>query len=102
MAEIKCPLKVCKAECCGVAPMPAELFEQERSRLQRQVVLMEFPGNHVGAVDENMVCGFLTVDHQCAIYDRRPEVCRKFGDPSETHPMLKCPHLGQCKKEPTP
>ncbi len=43
-------------------------------------------------IDEHVVCGFLTTDFKCAIYDQRPDVCRKFGSVAETHEMLICPH----------
>lgn len=33
-------------------------------------------------------CPFLRDDYKCNIYDRRPEICRKFGDGS--HPLLTC------------
>lgn len=87
-----CNVKACKAACCGFAPIPADLYERRKYLIQRKVAMIqELPGKHVIAVDKNGVCAFLTCEYTCAIYDERPEICRRFGEPNETHPFLKCP-----------
>ena len=89
-----CNTKDCKAACCGFAPIPADLYERRKYLLQRKVEVTPLPGKHVIAVDSSGVCGFLTCEYTCAIYDERPEICRRFGEPNEKHPFLKCPHGG--------
>lgn len=76
-----------------MVPIPAEIFKQYGNKLQRKVKVLEglFEGQ-VTQCDENLNCGFLTKDHKCAIYEKRPEVCQLFGEPGATHPMLICKH----------
>lgn len=88
-----CGTKTCGAECCGLAPIPRDLFERRKYLLQRQVTELQLSGNHVVVVDANGICGFLTCERTCAIYDERPEICRRFGEPTETHPFLRCPYM---------
>lgn len=40
-------------------------------------------------ITEDLFCPFLKKDLSCAIYEDRPDVCRKFGD--ESHELLCCP-----------
>jgi Fe-S-cluster containining protein len=40
-------------------------------------------------ITKDYLCPFLKDDLSCAIYNDRPDVCRKYGD--ESHPMLCCP-----------
>lgn len=89
----KCDVSICYAACCGIVPFSPAQFNGNKHLLQRKVEVVPFVGDTVVAVDENLVCGFLTQDFKCAIYDNRPEVCRLFARKGETHPMLKCPHL---------
>lgn len=46
-------------------------------------------GKVIIPITSDLLCPFLKKDLGCAIYEDRPEVCRKYGD--ETHPMLCCP-----------
>jgi Fe-S-cluster containining protein len=86
----KCDVSICHAACCGPVPFTKAQFNGNRHLLQRKVEVQEFIGGTVVAVDDKLVCGFLTSDYRCAIYDNRPEVCRAFARRGETHPMLKC------------
>lgn len=91
---LACDIGRCHAECCGPVPIPKRLFEEKRHLLQREVEVLEaedLPGV-VMPFDKNLTCGFLTKDFRCAIYNDRPEVCKKFGSIAETHEMLICPH----------
>lgn len=81
----------CKAQCCGVVPMPKELYEKHKDKINRVPnEILNHEGNVI-PITADAYCPFLSDDLQCNIYDDRPEICRKFGD--ETHPMLFCPHL---------
>ena len=87
----------CKAQCCGVVPIPKETYAANQDKIVRK------PHDFVDA-DENVIplttdayCVFLNQDLSCNIYDDRPDVCRKFGD--ESHPMLFCPVLDKNGKE---
>jgi Fe-S-cluster containining protein len=40
-------------------------------------------------ITEDALCPFLKENLECAIYEDRPEICKKFGD--ESHWTLKCP-----------
>lgn len=89
----------CKAECCGIVPIPRTLWQKKQHAIQRhpKEVMSGIATNKITGQRENIVipltednyCPFLKKDLSCAIYDERPEVCRKFGD--ESHPMLCCP-----------
>ena len=82
----------CKGDCCGPVPIPKEVLDRNRFKIQRPIAqeIEMFPGEFV-PLTRDLNCVFLTKDFKCAIYDERPWVCRKFGsgDPS---PRLQCPH----------
>lgn len=89
----------CEALCCGVVPIPAPIWQRNQHKLQRPVKEIhkvyyapEYENRRriaILPVMDDFKCPFLTQDLSCAIYDDRPEVCRKFGD--ESHQLLKCP-----------
>ena len=69
--------------------MDTPLFTKNFDKIQRPVTeLVPFDNAVVIPITDDGYCPFLTNDYQCAIYDERPEVCRKFGD--ESHPQLFC------------
>lgn len=87
----------CQAQCCGVVPIPKEIYEKHKDKVNRKPTkLMEHEGNII-PLTEDFLCPFLDGDLSCKIYEDRPDVCRKFGD--ESHPMLFCPHLDKNGKE---
>lgn len=43
-------------------------------------------------ISENR-CPFQRYDYKCNIYDRRPKICRMFGEGK--HKYLQCGYLGQ-------
>jgi Fe-S-cluster containining protein len=90
---LPCQTDKCKSECCGIVPIPADVFERNRAKLQQpcKIIADLIPGQVI-ATGANLTCGFLSPDHKCVIYDERPDVCRKFGSVEETHEMLICPH----------
>lgn len=88
----------CAARCCGVVPIPRTIWQRNQHNIQREVVSAhkclagKDEASQVTAIlpfTEDLLCPFLKPDLSCAIYDERPEVCRKFGD--ETHIMMCCP-----------
>lgn len=90
----KCDVSKCHAACCGIVPIPRETFEKHVGDVQG-------PYNVINAIDGQVVvmaagkpvCAFLTPEFRCAIYEDRPEICRRFGNGD--HPLLKCRFL--CK-----
>ena len=102
MSKFECKKyhNVCKAKCCGVVPIPRVLWQKKQHAIQRQpkeiikgiATNKEDPSiteSIIIPITEDYYCSFLKKDLSCAIYEDRPEVCRKYGD--ETHPMLCCP-----------
>jgi Fe-S-cluster containining protein len=83
----------CKAKCCGIVPIKISLWQKKQHAIQSRPKEIMFGNSDEGKVvipiTENLCCPFLMEDLSCAIYEDRPEVCRKFGD--ETHEMLCCP-----------
>jgi Fe-S-cluster containining protein len=92
----------CKADCCGVVPIPEKTWKDNQHLLQQKIEhLTELPVKRTALpgveirelaflpITKNFKCPFLKKDLSCAIYDDRPEVCQKFGD--ETHSLLACP-----------
>lgn len=111
----KCHIK-CKAECCGVCPIPSKIYDthldkivnepESIKRLMLHEILSEKPLSsslcsekieYVMPVTKNLKCPFLNQDYSCNIYEDRPPVCRKFGD--ESHPFLTCRWLSKDNKE---
>lgn len=87
----------CKAGCCGIVPIPKEIYDRNKDKINR------VPANVIDMQTDYLpltldaYCPFLSDDLQCNIYDDRPPLCRKFGD--ESHPMLFCPYLDKEGKE---
>lgn len=87
----------CKAMCCGVFPVPKDIYE----RNQKNIVTYphEVIDNHdtIIPLTKGGNCCFLNEDLSCNIYNDRPELCRRFGD--ESHPLLCCPYLDKSGKK---
>ena len=91
----------CKADCCGVVPIPRETWDRNQHLLQqkvehltelkakRKVLGIQIEEMVVIPITKNFHCPFLKPDLSCAIYEERPDVCRKYGD--DSHEMLMCP-----------
>lgn len=87
-----CNVKKCKAACCGLVPIPNDLLHECVNLIQREISLqVEVEDNNTIATDENFRCVFLTPEYRCAIYDRRPQICRIFG--TGDHPLLQCRYI---------
>ncbi len=94
------------AECCGIVPIPRTLWQRKQHAIQREVKSIFKPTdmmkdddieNVIFAITEDNYCPFLSQDLECAIYEDRPELCRKFGD--ESHPLMCCPMQDKEGKE---
>lgn len=86
----------CKAMCCGIVPLPVILWQKNQHKIQRDVKktirgTAEKGGarNIIIPITEDHYCPFLKKDLSCAVYEDRPEICRKFGD--ESHHLMCCP-----------
>jgi len=83
----------CKAKCCGIVPIKLSTWSKNQHNLQREVKEVikgtSSEGKVVIPITEDNYCPFLKEDLECAIYENRPEVCKKFGD--ESHELLCCP-----------
>lgn len=77
-------------ECCGNVPLMTEMWNRCKHRIQRKIV--EVIGNEVWVVPmtEDGLCCFLNKDKECAVYEDRPDVCRKYGIDKE---KLPCPYF---------
>src|ERR1700759_2775322 len=81
----------CKAQCCGIVPIPKEIYKNNQENIIRtphQIIENE---ETFIPLTKDSYCVFLNEDLSCNIYEERPDICRKFGD--ESHPMLCCPVL---------
>jgi len=86
------------------APIPKSYFTALKNRIVRPIIrfedagdLPEMGGHNVVAItnedlNENR-CPFQRYDYKCNIYDRRPKICRMFGE--RNHKYLQCGYLGQ-------
>ena len=99
---IKCDISKCHASCCYNAPLPKKYIFALKNRIVNPVkeILVIDDENMKGEVmcypitdhnpDKNK-CPFLTENCRCNIYDRRPPICKKFGNGTE--PLLTCSFL---------
>jgi len=87
----------CQAMCCGIVPIPKEIWERNQDKLVRECTNVIDATIAMIPVTESHYCPFLNEDLSCNIYEDRPEVCKKFGD--ESHPMLRCAFLDKNGKE---
>lgn len=94
---IKCDISKCKAQCCYNAPLPKSYLTALKNRIVnpvKEIIVMDDTKMCYPITDHNPdlnKCPFLTENCRCNIYDRRPPICRRFGDGSE--PLLTCTFL---------
>ncbi len=100
----KCDISKCKGNCCMNNPIPKQYFTALKKRIVRPIIrfedagdLPELGGHNVVAITNEDIaenrCPFQRYDYKCNIYDRRPKVCRMFGEGK--HKYLQCGYLGQ-------
>ena len=84
-----CPAKFdkSKSHCCGIIPFPMKFLEEHRKFFMENGELKD--NGDVGIIlTKDFLCVFYDrLNHKCAIYDERPEVCRLYG----TIDKLPCP-----------
>lgn len=100
----RCDIKKCRGQCCYSVPIPKSYFTALKNRLVRPILRFEDAGDNPELGGQNVVaitnediaenrCPFQRYDYRCNIYDRRPKICRMFGEGS--HKYLQCGYLGQ-------
>jgi hypothetical protein len=87
----------CQAQCCGVVPIPKDIYNNHQEKIYRVPMAVIEADDHLIPITSDAYCPFLNDKFECNIYEDRPPVCRKFGD--ESHPMLYCPFLDKKGKE---
>ena len=97
----------CQAHCCGIVPIPLRIWQKNQNNIHRQPThKTDFVATNkatglkeriVLPITDDLLCPFLKEDLSCAIYDQRPEVCKKYGDESVL--LMCCPMQ---KKDGTP
>jgi Fe-S-cluster containining protein len=86
-------LNKCKAQCCGVVPIPSKVWEANQDKINRKPQQVMFEMDAIIPVTKDGICPFLSDEHRCNIYDDRPEICQKFSD--ESHPMMCCTFINK-------
>lgn len=96
--ELPCDVKHCRAECCGIVPIPRQVYEQNKHLIEHpeEIELLEFDKHKISIiVVRGVQCGFLGSDFKCRIYNQRPSICKQFGEGG--HPLLECHYLRRIK-----
>lgn len=99
----KCDVSKCHASCCYNVPMERAMFTVYKAHIQTPIIdfrndgLKDDNGNALvtPVTDYDFhknKCPFLKKNYKCAIYDRRPKICRIFGTPpiGTTSKFLQC------------
>lgn len=91
----------CCGQCCELIAFEISLFQELKHKAQKPYELkkqfynkldqfIKLPKkhmkDHIYPVTEDWLCVFNTPDLTCAIYERRPDICRLFGNV----PFLPC------------
>lgn len=104
----KC-FKKCQAQCCTFVPLPLKFIEENLDKVQREILSLhpfevtgyyypvvkiikkEVDGKIVDGVNtDEQICPFLKSDKSCAVYDKRPYICKSFGTRTEKYHFLTC------------
>lgn len=78
----------CKAGCCGMVPIDRDIFNKNFHLIQKPIKDSIIQGPTILPITEDLTCPFLSAEFKCMIYTIRPEVCKKFGD--ETDTLMTC------------
>jgi hypothetical protein len=82
----RCPDKS-GSGCCGIIPFPLKFLETHKPFFKASGELKD-DGNQAIILTKDFLCVFFDrINHKCAIYEERPEICKNYGM-VET---LKCP-----------
>lgn len=77
-------------ECCGSVPIFKHIWEKHKDKAIDLKKVVDMDNKVLPVRKDSPSCVFLTEEKLCAIYEDRPETCRKYGN--ETDIMLKCPY----------
>jgi Fe-S-cluster containining protein len=81
--------------CCGIVPIPTVVWNESKDKIQKFVKEIYVSEVFVLPYTEGLKCCFLTDDKKCAIYDKRPDVCKRYGLCDE----LPCPYFKKSGNE---
>ena len=86
----KCPHKTgSEAFCCGIIPFPLKFLEEHKPFFQENGELKE-NGEQAIILTPDFLCVFFNrKEHNCAIYEERPTVCKMYGEVEQ----LQCPYF---------
>lgn len=75
--------------CCGIIPFPLKFLETHKPFFKASGELKD-DGNQAIILTKDFLCVFFDrINHKCAIYEERPDVCRNYGEIEE----LECPYF---------
>lgn len=78
--------------------MEQAFINRNFDKLQQPVKeYVSFSDSVVVPLTENGKCPFLQTDFGCAVYETRPDICKKFGD--ESHILMTCAYQDKTGKE---
>ena len=67
-------------QCCGVVPIPVNKYMKHLDDIQTIPEKCIQDKKYIIAITHDLRCIFLTDNNLCAIYNDRPEICRRFGN----------------------
>lgn len=91
----------CKCDCCGIVPIPENIFNKHKSKITINYKINEelkkfhskFKG-YIVPITDDYKCPFLDRDNlKCIIYEDRPNICRDYGVMGNKSKYLQCPYL---------
>lgn len=82
---------LCNGDCCGCVPFRKSLLDKHSDKIQKEIdkILPTQYEDEVVVASKDGMCIFLKDDKSCAIYEDRPDVCRRYG----LDPALPCPYV---------
>jgi len=83
-------------DCCGPVPWAPDELARVQADIPLTAEWIEIDG-HTALMDPvTMKCPFASAERGCAVYERRPFMCRIFGAAADLR--LKCPHGCNAKR----
>ena len=62
-------IKKCKAECCGLVPIPKRIWNKNKKGIKRKILKTKNIGNDdILLFTEDLTCTFLNKNYKCSIY----------------------------------
>ena len=89
-----CNIKQCRSRCCGIVPIPIELYLKYKHKIKSFYIKINFLRDTVLIIQWFLYCAFLDKkNYQCLIYNERPDICRLYGNGK--HKYLTCKYLNK-------